>query len=371
MKKSRHIIAGLLAFLLLLLLGGCGPASTRGELPEGHIWVTDYLGREVAVPQNPQYVACLFSPATHIIAMLGDAGKMVAIPGGNTRDVLFVEIFPSVLQARTPKGSGTVNIEELFKDPVPQVIFLDAATIHDERMMKNLEAFGVPIVAVGFYSVEELKYNVALLGQIMGREERAAAYNAYLDEKLEMVASRIGNMPNSDKKIVYHAVNELLRTTVTNTVSGEIIPQAGIILSGSKATDDDESDRDNYKNFITLEQLFIWDPEYIIINGEDVYDYIYSERGSKLHSLSAYKNGKIYLLPMGISRWGHPHSTEGPLTLIWLAKLMHPELFADIDMGEEVKDFYRRFWGAELDDEMVEQMLSGRGLRSWPVFEMP
>jgi iron complex transport system substrate-binding protein len=176
-------------------------------------------------------------------------------------------------------------------------------------------------------------------------------------------------MPPSEKKLVYHAVNELLRTTISNTVSGEIIPKAGINLAGSETVSQDASILDNYKHFISLEQLFTHDPEYIIINGEDVFDYI--QQNSRLHTLSAYKNNKIFLLPMGISRWGHPHSTEAPLTLMWLAKLIHPDMFVDIDMAEEVKYFYRQFWGAELDDETVSKILSGRGLREWPNFEMP
>jgi len=365
MKKNKYIAAGLLMLSLLFLLGGCGPAPARQiEVPEGHILITDILGRKVVVPKNPQYVAPIFAPSLHIIAMLGDTDKVVALSAGNLRDILFVEIFPSLLDARVPKegGSTPLNIEELFKDPAPQIIFCDPATVHDDRVMRQLELFGVPVVAVNYDSIEELKFTFSLLGEIMGREERAADYIAYFENTLTMILARIGNMPNEEKKIVYHAVNELLRTDIANTLSGQWLPMMGIISAGSMTVEGADSDS---KNYISLERLLQIDPEYIIINGADVYDYIYSDRGSRLHVLKAYKNDNIYLLPMGVTRWGHPNSLEAPLAMIWVAQLFHPELFTDIDIVKEIKDFYRRFFDYELEDEWVKLILEGRDLRGW------
>lgn len=115
------------------------------------------------------------------------------------------------------------------------------------------------------------------------------------------------------------------------------------------------------KNYISLEDLFSYDPDYMIVNGEDVYDYI--QQSERLHVLKAWKSSNIYNLPTGISRWGQPNSIETALFVKWLGKTVYPELFEDIDMKEEVREFYKKFTDTDLSDEYIEDILSGRNLR--------
>ena len=66
---------------------------------------------------------------------------------------------------------------------------------------------------------------------------------------------------------------------------------------------------------------------------------------------------------MGITRFAHTYSIETPLAMIWLAKTIYPELFADVDIYKEFREFYKEVFKANLDDETIGQILSGRGLR--------
>jgi iron complex transport system substrate-binding protein len=79
--------------------------------------------------------------------------------------------------------------------------------------------------------------------------------------------------------------------------------------------------------------------------------------------VSAVKNKRVYQMPIGISRWGHPGSLETPLALLWTAKTIYPDYFRDIDIFAETKTFYKRFFNYELGDALVRQMLTGQGMR--------
>lgn len=309
------------------------------------------------MPKNPQWVAPIFAPSAHMVAMLGDSEKIVAVTQGNMRDLLFLDIYPAVAEARVPSGGGSINVEELFTDPLPDIIFCDTPLVQDTKMFQQLEKFGIPLVAIDFRTMAEHKYAIRLIGAIMGRQDKAEDFCNNYDQTFALVKERTANIPVEDQALVYHAINELLRTEATNSLPGEWIPQIGIKLVGA-AEVDEEGDE---KNRLSLEELMAYDPPYIIINGEDVYDYI--EQSERLHVLSAYQNGQIYLLPYGITRFAHTNSIETPLAMLWLGKTIYPELFEDIDMQKELKSFYGRFFDAELTDEMVEQILSGRGLR--------
>jgi len=44
--------------------------------------------------------------------------------------------------------------------------------------------------------------------------------------------------------------------------------------------------------------------------------------------------------------------------LQWMAKQMYPELFEDLDIEQEIKDYYSEFYGLELTDEQVALILA-------------
>ncbi len=359
--QVKRIIATVLMVIMLLSLTGCGNNGQHQEAAltnENHIKIIDCAGREVSVPKAPDRVACLFAVSSHIVSMLGDSTKIVAVSEGNKRDHLFLEIYPEINDIRTPKGSGHINIEELFKDPPPDVVFCYKDIVQDKKMMDKIERFGVPVVVIEFKTIEEQQYAVELIGKIMGKEEKAQAYNKYYNSVLKRVTEKVSHIPDSEKRRVYHAINELLRTDTKGSLPADWIPKTGVkpvgVAKGESTTGAD-------KNFISLEQLFTYDPEYIIINGKDVIDYI--EAKERLHVLSAYKNGNIFLMPLGVSRWGHPYSIETPLAILWTAKTIYPEHFEDINIQDETKDFYENFFNYALSDDMTQKIIEGRAFK--------
>lgn len=358
-------MAAALLLALLMTTGLAGAAQAAGDGPAGAlerqtIEITDGVGRVVRVPRNPDRVAAIFAPSAHIIAMLGDSGKIVAVSAGNMRDRLFLDFYPAVAKARTPTGGGGgggLNAEELFSDPAPDVIFCNSGQIYDERIMEKIEKFGIPVVAVEFRTVEELKTTVRMVGDILGREEKARIYCTYIDETEQRIRGRLQGLQPHERRRVYHAVNELLRTAAINSVPGDWITRLGIDLVGAVEV----REVNDSKNYISLETLFSYDPPYMLVTGADVYDHIRADE--KLHVLTACKNGAVYLLPNGISRWAHQYSIEVAPAMLWVFKMIYPELFADIDLEAETRNFYREVFEVDLDEATVERILSGRDLR--------
>ena len=99
----------------------------------------------------------------------------------------------------------------------------------------------------------------------------------------------------------------------------------------------------------------------IIANEPGVGQYILTN--NQWAPLKAVKGNKVYQMPIGISRWGHPGGMETPLGLFWTAKTVYPEKFADLDLKAEAKDYYQKFFNYSLTDEEMEQILSGKGMR--------
>lgn len=362
MIKKNIFLLVVIIFLLSSFLNGCS-RSTVTDLDltpeEGYVIVTDYLGNKVKVKQNPNYIGSLFAVSSHIIAMYGDVEKIVTIAEGNTRDFLFCEIYPQILNARIVKGNNVINIEEVAKQPRPEVLIADPGVTLDDNTVKKLAKLGIPIVTIAYDSVEQQQQIMELLGTITGREQEAAAYNEYYRSVVDLVTSRTASIPEEERKTVYHAINELLRTDKANSLSADVLNLIGvknIALSGKQ-----EENLSIEKNYIALEELLKQNPDYIIINGADVLDYI--NASPQLHNLKAYREGHIYLLPLGVSRWGHPNAIETPLAILWTAKTIYPELFSDVDIEKETREFYRNFFDYQLSDSQLAKILSGRGYK--------
>ncbi len=342
------------------MISGCGGTSDQQEKQDIGATkkkIIDSLDREVIIDKDPKNIAAIFSPAAHTIAILGGSEKIQSVSSGNMRDRLLLEIYPEIADVRTPKGGGQFNIEEMIRKPSPDVIICDAATANDESTMNKIEKFRIPVVVYDFKNLEEQKKAIKMVGEIIEKQSEAEEYCDGIDRAVEEVSSRINSSDVEKNKTIYHAVNELLRGDIEGTVPVEIIERLSLEQKGVRAMDG----FNDSKNYISLEDLFSYDPDYMIVNGEDVYDYI--QQSERLHVLKAWKSSNIYNLPTGISRWGQPNSIETALFVKWLGKTVYPELFEDIDMKEEVREFYKKFTDTDLSDEYIEDILSGRNLR--------
>ena len=153
-------------------------------------------------------------------------------------------------------------------------------------------------------------------------------------------------------------MNEVVRTDVPDTLSFQILDAAGCI---NVVETRDELQVDGDKGMATVEQIYAWDPDVVLSNEPTATNYFNTD--SKFKGLRAVMEGEVYQLPVGISRWGHPGSVEAPIATLYIAKLMYPDAFADIDIEQEIKDFYRTYFDIELTDEDVAGIISGEGMR--------
>lgn len=354
--------SGLLSlFMVLLLPAGCSRQEQAADLTpeEGYVMVTDFLDQQIKVKQDPERVGCLFAVASHIVAMLGEADAIIMVPQGNRRDLLFCEIFPTIGKARVVKGNNAVNIEEIARKPRAEVFFANPEVTLDEGQVRQLSKLKTPVVTIAFADMHELMEMIRLVGKIIGKEQKAEAYVRYCTDIMTLVAERIGNIPHGQKQTVYHSINELLRTDQHNSLSKDWIDRIGV--KNVAFTERTDGGFTLNKNYMQLEELFERNPDHIIINGADVLDYI--ESNPQLHNLKAYRTGNIHLLPLGITRWGHPYSIETPLAMLWTAKTIYPDHFKDVDMDQKTRDFYRDFFEYELSDFQLKKILSGRGYK--------
>jgi len=351
MKKTLWIFMA----ILLLLFSGCQEDRNVYEGIETHV-VEDCIGREVELPVEINKVGCIYAISGHGTVMLGEGEKIVSVTSGLKRDKILTDIMPSILDATEPKSGGSINIEELLKDK-PDVIFVRSDIALNERETEKLDKFNIPYLAIEFDSIEEQQFMIKMIGKALGKEEKAEAYIKYYNEIIQLVGARTAELKESEKVRVYHSINEATRTDPADSVPADWFDKAGCTLVSA----DGELKFIQNDYYASVEQILEWNPEVIFANEEGVDQYILTD--TKWQSLDAVKAERVYLLPNGISRWGHPNSLEIPLAMLWTSKKLYPGLFEDINIAEEVQGFYKTFFDLELTDEETEMILQGKGMR--------
>ena len=351
---NKRILAALLLLCISALLL-CGCAASNRQTAVDTIPVTDCVGRTVEVPKDPQSICCACPFTGPMLVMYGYGARVTSSCNNMSRSNLLTMICPEIADAPVVKGNGSVNGETVLELGT-DLIFINDGSYETPEERAKLDSLGIPYVVIGFDDLDSQLDAMLVIGQALGAEDKAQAYVDWC----KGVYAEVQNALSGDlgEPIdLYHAVNEAVRTDYAGSICDEWITMTNVNDVSLTA----DLNIEGGKAYTTLEQIYAWDPDLIICNEAGVDDYILSDE--IWAGLSCVRSGDVYQIPVGIARMGHPTSTETPLALMWLANLLYPEQY-DIDYAQTLKDYYLRFYGFEIDDEMVQAIMQADEMRT-------
>jgi iron complex transport system substrate-binding protein len=348
LKATIHISL----FCIVVISAAPLPAQTDAKTNT----LVDSLGRQVEVPAVIRRIACMYAFTGHVVAMLGRADDIVAVSNGLKRDVLLSTMYPAFRKALVPKFQGAVNIEELARAK-PDIVFVGVDTGGNKAEAAKLDACGLTWLAIDFHSMQEQQQAVALIGRAIGASDKSTAYNDYYNKCIARAGCAVAAIPQEKRITIYHATVEPTRTSPRDSLPTDWIRAAGVVNVAAR----DQGRLLDQNQQIGIEQIILWDPEVILVNEPGVAELIM--KNPKWSAISAVEKGRVYQLPIGISRWGHPGSLETPLAILWTAKTVYPDQFRDLDMNVETSGFYKTFFNYALSDDMIRQIMEGKGMR--------
>ena len=381
MIKRNAVTAALLAAGMAISLIGCGSGAagtasvqdtqaretvldhSPDQSPEGETRiVVDHTGREIEIPAEiNRIVISSLLPLPSVYSLFeGSAEKLVGIHPSSmaaAENSILPKVVPDILDVNTDfLQGGELNIEELL-NLKPDVVFYSA---NNTEEYEKLAAAGIP--AVGFSTsnwdfdcVATFENWVKLLGEVLGQEDKAAGiadYGHQVYDEVQAVLNGAGEIEKPRVLILFNYAIGVIKTSGSNFFGQYWIESTGGINVAADLTGTPE---------INMEQIYEWDPDIIYITNfspylpEDLYDN--TIEGHDWSSVKAVKEGKVYKFPLGMYRW-FPPASDTPLVLRWLAQKNQPQLFADVDMEQEVRPYYERFYNVALSDEDITQIFN-------------
>lgn len=345
---------------LALLCVGC-PLAAFAEAET--ITIVDHAGNEVTLPKEiDRIVTTSIYPFASVVTMfLGSAQKLVGIhPVSYSAAVnsTLGKIFPEIADASTGFMTGSdLNIEELIKLE-PDVVFYSAGNAVEKDLC---DSAGIPAVAVSatawdYDVIVTYDHWIELLSQIFPEQDKTQIVSSYSREIYDMIQERVADIPDEERTraLFLFQYDENAMITSGRHFFGQYWATAG---GGVNVAEDVPAENSNAT--INMEQVYAWNPEVIYITNftptqpEDLYNN--ATGGDDWSTIQAVQDGRVHKMPLGSYRSYTP-GTDTPLTLLWMAKTLYPDLFADIDLEQEVKDYYLEIYGVELSDEDVSAM---------------
>ena len=338
--------------------------SEQEETSSETITITDHADREVEVPAeiNRVVVADIYPMASVLTVFLGSAEKLVGIDPvcmSAAQSGILGELFPEILEADTSfMEGGDLNIEALLASD-PDVVFCSAG---NSDLISSLENAQIPAVGISpskwdYDILETYDQWVDLLSQMFPENSnKSEKVSEYSQEVYDQVQEVTKDIPQEDKKKVLFLFQYDDQQIVTSGKHffGQFWCDAVGALNAAE-----EIEVDNSNAVINMEQVYQWNPDVIIITNftpvqpEDLYNNAVG--GDDWSSVKAVQDQQVYKMPLGTYRSYTP-SSDTPVTLLWMAKTVYPDLFSDLDITQEVKDYYQEMYQVSLTDEQIEKM---------------
>lgn len=307
MKLQKNIWKLLALVLTLALLAGCAqsvpeatatplPTAAQSELPQATaeaqaswpVTVTDMLGGEVTVEQEPQRIVSLAASNTEILYALGVGDKLVGVDAYSD----YPEEAKGIAQVGDYSGP---NVEAILALE-PDVIF--ASSKLQAEVIEQLQSLGAVVVSLESTTYEDIYRSIELAAAVTGSDASS------LTQSMRAQQAEAESLAAAEKPSVYFCLGFGEYGDYTcgkGSFVTEVLELAGyeVVTAGVEVP---------WPSY-SLEQLAADDPDYILVSGDQATtDAFCAAEGYR--ELRAVKEGRVFPVDANVSSRPGPRITQ-------------------------------------------------------------
>lgn len=343
----KKFISLFLAVVMCLSICACGAQPKQEPAQPETRQFTDDCGRTVTLPAKIEKVA-VSGPLSQIYIlplcpelMVGYASEF----SENMGKYIKQEYLSLPTLGQLYGGKGTMDLEALLAAAPDVVIDIGEQKGNIKEELDGLtEQCGISFVHIDA-TVETAPAAYRRLGELVGKQEKAEELAVYLEGVLNRTKDIMSKVDadGARKTLVYCLgdkgqnvlAEKSFHAETLNLVAKNVAEIEDVVSSGAG-------------NEVDMEQLMLWNPEYIVFAPDSVYSQVGSDQAWQ--QLDAVKNGNYVQTPTGPYGWlQSPPSVQRYLGLMWLTSLLYPE-YCDYDIKTEIQQYYKLFYDYDLSD---------------------
>lgn len=299
-----------------------------------------------------QSIVCSGSGALRLISYLDASEKVLAVEQIEKQSSGF-----ATYRLRHPEfaelpvfgeGHGRDNIEFLLNmNPKPEAIIRvdNPGTGVDPQLLQARTGIPVILLPYGDLGNERLQLNqtLRLLGQILGKKEKAESLIAFIDAQINELIERTRNIPKEKRPTVYLGGLSYRGAHGINSTTTIYPPFDWLHLNHPASSLVSETLRANHI-MVSKEQILAWNPDFLFVDlgtlalaDSSGFTELYNQ--SIYRSLKALQNQQLYpLLPNN----SYNTNFDAMLANAWfIGKTVYPEQFKDVDLAKKWDEISR------------------------------
>ena len=359
---KTKLVSMLLALAMVLSLTACGTTSntpteepsaqpTVSQAPSGTVVepradfiFTDDCGREVEIPGEVS--AIVPSGALAQIVLYAIAPEMIVGLASRYSDsaagIILAEHIDLPYFGQL-YNAANLNVEELAAAGPELIIDIGESMDTGAEDLNDLQlTTQIPAVFISA-SLETMPETFRKLGVLLNKEEKGEELAQFCQRVYDRTVSIMEQVGDNKINTLYILGEEGLNVLAKNSYHSEILD----LLTNNLAVVDSPSSKGT-GNEVTLEQIALWNPDFILFAPGSIYDSV-SEMDTWTE-ISAVAGNNYVEVPEGPHNWmGMPASVQRYLSLIWLTAELYPE-YCDYDVKAEILEYYRLFYNCELSE---------------------
>ena len=326
-------------------------SDTQSHTESDHqrsVTFTDDIGREVLLPATVNRIVPSSSLAQIILyaiapeMMVGLSNEWYETGRGIIEDSHFeLPVFGNFY------STADLNVEELALTAPHVIIDIGEPKKSVKEDMDALQSqTNIPSVFISS-SLETMPQTFRTLGQLLGKEEKAEELASYCEKVYERSLHIMEQVKDQKVNTLYLLGEEGLNVIAATSYHAELLD----LITNNLAVVDNPISKGS-GNEVTMEQLMLWNPDFIIFGPGSIYNGVSEmETWNQMKAIQAKNYVEVPDMP---HNWmSMPPAVQRYLGLLWLPYVLYPE-YCDYDIKEEILEYHRLFYGCELTDEQYD-----------------
>jgi iron complex transport system substrate-binding protein len=316
------------------------PASTE-------ITVNDALGRTVTFAKPPERIVIAGQATTLVADTLylfpETAQRLIGFEQRSQSAKSFLPVVDPTFGDKTLLEMNAAP--EQIAPLKPDVVILKSAMA--EKLGKPLEQLGIAVVYVNLETPEQFTRDITALGQVLGNPDRAQQILGFYQQRVDHLAAATKDLSADQKPRVL----VLQYTKQGGAVAFDVPPEAWLQttiarLAGGEPVWTEAAEKGGW-TVVNFEQIAAWDPDQIYIvsysgDSDGIAERLKAD--ANWQALKAVKNDQIYGFAGDFYSWDQP-DPRWVLGMSWLFTKIQPDLARDVDVMQELTQFYTQMYG--------------------------
>jgi len=331
------------------LQSATGQTDISADAAESSLAITDARGKVVKLSALPQRIVVTgkasFMVVDAVYLFPAACSRVVGISKEGQGMDTFLEVIDPGYSGKMVLGREAGP--EQIAAAKPDVVLMKSTSA--ENLGRALESLEIPVVCVDFETPAQYDRDLAILGRLFRQETRARVLGELISTRMARINKALAGLDEKTKPkvlLLYYSSRD--GAVACNVPPKSWIQTLLVKMAGGRPIWDGIQLGQGWTK-VGFEQIAAWDPDqifvvsYFVDTAKVMADLLADTRWQGLRAVRA---KKFWAFPGDMISWDQP-DPRWMLGLTWLASKIHPERFPNVDIANEVTEFFQVFYGVD------------------------